>query len=588
MAFNIRSLNSVFAFLFLVPTLIRGQTDSLNIQNITVVGSYNPTVNEAFKLKDIPVLNDTTDIRKMPVHFQFPSVPVASTFTPSKGKAAGLEKRAPDPIYNSYASWAFGNFLTNQGEFYTSRDYDRGSKRLDFALNHKSSLAQMRFSPLPTDYSRSSMDVTWSQRERDFNWYLEAGAEHRLQHWYGLPGEAWDTVQIDSLDVRQHYLSADLNGKIAFEDSYLQDASFLARIMNDATSSSETRIKADVNLKFPVLENFGQLGLFTDLVQGKFANAPLTDLINGGNSQYGLLLGGVRPGILLEKDRLLLDFGARITYAADLENQDGSFYIYPDIRTEFALKEQELKIVGGLQGNLLQNSFYDFSLLNPFVSPTLTVRPTDQKYNGFLGLRGQLGGVLGFQLLGQYGLKANAPFFVLNSLNTQRQDQKAYFLGNSFRVIYQNLKTLGLTGELQWLINRNFNLQITGSVYEFDTDENQVAYNLPNHEVNINLDYQMDSGWGLWVNLDLIGKRKDVATRLSGGFTPEFVAPVPATPLTLDSYINASFQVQYRINPKWNAFVRVNNLLNSNYQQWAQFPVQGLQAMAGVGYGFDW
>ena len=588
MKFKIRPFNSVLTLLFLVPAIFRGQTDSLNIQNVTVVGSYNPTVSEAIKLKDLPALNDTAALRKMPVHFQFPSVPVASTFTPAKGKAAGLERRAPDPIYNSYASLAFGNLFTNQGEFYTGRDFDRGSKRLDLAVNHKSSLAQLRFSPLPTDYFRSALDVTWSQRERDYNWYLQAGAEHRLQYWYGLPGEAWDPIQIDSLDARQHYLSAALNGKLVFEDSYMQDASFLARIMNDATNSSETHIKGDVNLKFPVLEDFGKLGLFADLVQGRFSNSPLTELTNEGSYKFGFLVGGMRPGILIEKDRLSLDFGARISYLADLENQDGNIYIHPDILTEFTLKEKELIVIGGLQGALHQNSYFDFSQSNPFISPTLTVRPTDQKYNGFLGLRGQFSGVLGYQLLAEYGLKENAPFFILNPINVSRKDQKGYNFGNSFQVVYQNLKTLGFTGELQWLINRNFNLQVRGALYEFDTTEDQVAYNLPDHEINISLDYDMESGWGLWVNVDVVGKRKDLATILGRGISSEFDTPVPATPLTLESYINASLQVRYRINPKWNAFVRVNNLLNSNYQQWAQFPVQGLQAMAGVGYGFDW
>ena len=563
-----------------LPALVIAQTDSLNTQNVTIVGTYTPTVNEGYKLKSLPVLYDSIALQKMPVNYEFNSVPVASTFTPSKGKAAGLERRAPDPLYNSYASLALGNYFSSNADFYSGRSFDRGRKRLDVALHHNSALGQLNSTPLPTDFYRSHLGVTWSQRERDYQWKISGDAQHRSQHWYGLRYGVNDIRFADSLSVSQHYLTGQLHGALTFEGAYLKDASLTAQTLSDATNASESRIKGGINLEFPVSEYVAGLGLFTDLVQGKFGHAPITSITDTGSFSYGFVQAGLRPGVLLQKDKVELDLGARIIYGSDLENQEGSVYIYPDITAEFTVKENVISAFAGLKGNLDQNTFRDFSFENPFISPTLSIRPSDTKYHAYVGFRGQFNGVLGYTLKADYKNQLNAPLFALNPINAQRDDERDYYFGNSFQVLYQNFKTLGVSAEIQWLVNRNFNLELKGSLYNYETEENQEVYNLPKHEVTLFLDYQMDSGWGLQANLIMLGTRTDMIFSATDLF--------PAMPIELDGYIDASFKLSYRINPKWTAFSSVNNLLNTSYQRWAQFPVQGIRVMAGVGYSFDW
>lgn len=570
----------MLALILSVPAVVLGQTDSLNTQNITIIGTYTPSVNEASKLRSVPVLNDSIALQKIPVQYRLNSVQVASTFTPAKGKAAGLERRAPDPLYNSYAALALGNYFSSQADFYSGRNFDRGRKRLDLLVHHNSSLGQLGNTPLPTDFYRSILDLSWSQTERDYKWKISGEAQHRSQHWYGLQFRVNEPGFTDSLSVAQHYLTGQLHGEITLEDAYVKDASFTAQTLSDATNASESRIKAAVNLQFPVLEDFARLGLFTDLVQGRFGHAPITSLTDTGSFSYGYLQVGVRPGILFQTDRVSLDLGARLVYASDLETQEGSIYIYPDITAEFEVKEKVISAIAGLKGNLQQNTFRDFSFENPFISPTLIILPTDTKYHAYGGFRGQLNGVLGYSLRADYKNQQFAPMFTLNPINPQRNDDKDYYLGNSFQILYQDFKTLGVSVEIQWLVNRNFNLELRGALFNYETAENQEVYNLPKQEVTLFLDYQMESGWGLQANLIMMGERTDLITTGTGQFL--------ATPILLDGYFDASFTLGYRINPKWTAFGSVNNLLNTNYQRWAQFPVQGIRVMAGVGYSFDW
>jgi outer membrane cobalamin receptor len=57
--------------------------------------------------------------------------------------------------------------------------------------------------------------------------------------------------------------------------------------------------------------------------------------------------------------------------------------------------------------------------------------------------------------------------------------------------------------------------------------------------------------------------------------------------ITLKAYADLSADVKYAFDTKWTAFVEINNLLNNNYERFANFNVQGFQLLAGVIYKFD-
>ena len=56
---------------------------------------------------------------------------------------------------------------------------------------------------------------------------------------------------------------------------------------------------------------------------------------------------------------------------------------------------------------------------------------------------------------------------------------------------------------------------------------------------------------------------------------------------TLESYFDANVHVDYKFNERLNFFIRGNNLANKSYEKWLDYPVQGLQAVIGASYKFD-
>lgn len=126
---------SLFASLIFAVS-VSAQEKDLGTETVTVVRSYAPAVSDAFKIKTLPTLNDSIVGRKIPVQYSISSVPVASTFTPAKGRAAAVQRSEPEKIYNTYTALGLGNYNNALADFYTSLDFDRGKQLLDIGLNH--------------------------------------------------------------------------------------------------------------------------------------------------------------------------------------------------------------------------------------------------------------------------------------------------------------------------------------------------------------------------------------------------------------------------------------------------------------------
>jgi outer membrane receptor protein involved in Fe transport len=326
------------------------------------------------------------------------------------------------------------------------------------------------------------------------------------------------------------------------------------------------------------------LGLEVDYVGGEFLNAPQTDFFNTTSISYGYLISGLQPSLLMLRDDLKLELGARIVFAQDLENNDSDFYIYPALKASYRLMDELLIAYGGAEGGLLQNSYFQFSMENPFVAPTLEVRPTDRQYEAYLGLKGQLSPAVSYAVRGSYTAENFLPLYILNPQNESRNDEKGYIYGNSFRVFYDDVKTLAISGELEFSLNRNFSMGLKGAVYDYDTETDNPAWNRPDLEGSASLDYQHTSGWYFGADLFYVGQRKDFASVAQPNVDPDLF---PATVLNLDGFFDVNARLGYRLNDQLSIFARGNNLVGNQYERWANFRVQGLQVLAGVSYKFD-
>ncbi len=58
------------------------------------------------------------------------------------------------------------------------------------------------------------------------------------------------------------------------------------------------------------------------------------------------------------------------------------------------------------------------------------------------------------------------------------------------------------------------------------------------------------------------------------------------TEITLDGFFDLNFGVSYFISDNFSIWLSGTNLLNSNYERFYNYPVQGFEIMGGIGLRF--
>lgn len=552
---------------------ILAQEDDLGTEVVNIVKPYTPTISDAFKVKETPQLNDSTTTQKRQVEYEIFSVPVASTFTPAKGKAATVEKARPLSLYDNYATLGFGVYKTMLAELFSSFEISR-TDNAGVYFRHNSADGTIDDVRLSTQFMDTELRGSYTSRQRDLTYGVDLGLQHQMFNWYGLNSQFDDEPddRIGNIDPQQTYFGVNLGGTIAVEESVFTGAKAEINYLGDAFSSSEIQAVLAPEFLFPIADLHLKVDGLVDYLRGSFDR----NYENSGDIAYSYLNAGVTPSLVYVNDDLTLSLGAQALISMDSENSDSDFFIYPKINVSYRLVDEILIVYGGADGGLEQNTYREFKNENPFVSPTLFIAPTSRVFNAFGGLKGKLSNQIGYNLRGSYGKDENHAFYQMNRYKGMDTSFEGYEYGNSFGLVYDDLNTLEIFGELQVEISEVFSLGANLSFYSYSTDSLAEAWNLPTIEAsvfsNFNITEQLYGG----VSLFYVGERKDL---LQTAITTE---------VTLDPYLDANANIGYRFNDRLSVFVKGSNLFGSNYEKWMNYPVLGIQGLIGATYKFNW
>ncbi len=570
---------SLFILSFLFSGLLFAQDNPLGSETVIVVKPYTPSVNDAFKIPETPTIGDSVNLEKKPVKYSIFSVPVASTFTPSKGQATTVERAKRVKLYNNYATLGFGSYSTVLAEFYSNIEVNR-SDNFGIFLTHNSTQGGIEEVRLEDKFYNSELNLNYNSRNRNSSWNTELGLEHQMVNWYGVSEANWvnfsDNPSI--IDSQQNYFSAYLGGQLQLYDSFLEKANARYRFFGDAYSSAEHRFKTNANFEVNIADELINTIISADIVNGHFEK----DINNVENNDYSFVNLGITPSLLILRDDLSLNLGVSFNYSLNTINSKNSFYLYPQVLASYRLAGEYFIPYAGLEGSLTQNSYYDFVQENPFVAPILEVQPTDKPFDAFLGAKGKLSNSIAYNFRGSYKSEYNKPLFLTAFNYVPQVPGEGYSYGQAFHVVYDDIKTVSFFGELNIDVHQDFKLGVNATYFGYSEDSQPEAWNLPDFKATILADYQITDKWYAGANVFFVGERKDmeaIATGISMFSPPQTV--------TLDSYIDLNANIGYRFNDQLSIFARGANLLGNHYERWSNYPVLGIQALAGATYKFD-
>jgi len=575
------SLNNLTVFflllLFSMKTHYAQEVDTLKTEVVNIVKPYSPSISDAIKIKETSLLIDDTNTPKKEVTYSIFSVPVASTFNPAKGKATNLENIIPIPFYDNYAFFGIGNYTNMIAEI--SSNFETGnSENLSFFFTHRSSQGGIKNIYLDDQFYNSQLELNYTSNQKEINYALNAKFKHQLYNWYGL-NNLFDFASpklINSIDSRQIYYNGKVGGVLQIDDSYLEQVAASFGFTTDRYSSSEFNFKAYPEFSLYTLDIPVKIDMDINFLNGKFSK----NYSNIMGIDYGFFNVGILPSYDFNYEQLFLSVGLAGYFSSDLKNSKSRFYAYPKIKGSYRFANEQFVAYAGLEGGLKQNSYDSFKEDNPYLSPTLSIKPTSKLYNGFAGFKGELTNSVIFNVKVSYAKEDDKALLILNDYKGQAVGLEAYEYGNSFTVVYDKLRTVSFFGELIFNLSDIFNIELNSTFYSYDMSKELKAWNLPKFETTIIADIRFNKNIYGGVSLFYVGKRSDLIN--------SSINPLNSEILTLDSYFDLNLKLGYRCNKKLTISIKGANLLGNNYQKWANYKVQGAQGMLGASYKFDW
>ena len=549
--------------------------ENIGTEVVNVVKPYSPTISDAFKVKETPSFDDDETSKKENIQYNIFSFPVASTFTPSKGRAANVDKTAAEKYFKNYITLAAGNFGTINAELFVTENVSN-TDYFGGMLRHNSTQGGVKDVQLDDKLYNTSLDLTYGSRTRALTWNADAGYQHQVYNWYGIYPNFFNQATIDGINSQQTYQNLYLGGRLSLGDSFLKESTLKFNRFWDAYGSAENHFVVKPNLEFDIVSEKINIGIVLDYISGSFDNSfnTLTSF------KYGYTNVGIQPSIKLQKDDLSVNAGVGIFYSAAQELGESKFFIYPQVIGSYKVVGDLMIAYAGVEGTLKQNAYKEFVDQNFFLSPTIFVAPTDQKYDVFFGLKGKLANAVSYNMRASYLNEDNKPLFKNNGYE-ELVGNEGYRFGNSFGVAYDNIKTFSFFGELNADFSKNVSFGINGTFSSYTSDIEAEAWNLPSLNLGANLDVNITPKWYAGAKVFFVGERKDFVH-----YAASIPVPADAT-VTLESYFDVNAHIGYKYSDRLNFFLKGNNLANQDYQRWLNFRVQGLQVMAGASYKFD-
>lgn len=567
-------------------SIAQKKEENIGTEVVNVVKPYTPTISDAFKVKETPELNDEGNTKKETIKYNIFSFPVASTFTPSKGKAEGVEKEEQAHLYNNYATFGAGNYGTFNAELFVNQDLN-ATDYVGGMFRHISSQGGIKDIELTDKYFDTSIDLTYGVRELDKSWNIDLGYQNQIYNWYGLPmnfGNALAPIDrvnlIEGIKPQQSYNNIYLGGKIDFKENILDDANAKFNHFSDAYGSSENRFFVKPTLKFNVSDYAINTDIIVDYLSGSFKNNYLKT--NTQSLKYGFTNFGISPSFKVQEEDWTINIGVGVFYSMDNENSSNTFLIYPKINASYNVVGNLMIFYAGAVGDLKQNTYSDFVDVNPFLSPTLDIKPTDQQYDFFAGLKGKLTNTMSYNIRGSYLSEKNKALFKSNNYTANSMNEN-YAFGNSFQVVYYDMKTISFYGELKADITEDVSFGVDGTFSSYNNDLQKEAWNLPAIKLNAKIDFNITNQWYAGANVFFVGDRKDMQE--NGDII--YIVPPIIEPITLKNYFDVNAHVGFKYSERLTAFLRLNNITNKGYEKWLNYPVQGFQGVLGVNYKFD-
>ena len=563
------------------------EEEDLGTQEVTVIKSYTPSLQDVFKLRESPATIDSIVAPKKAVEYSIFSVPVASTFIPSKGSARKLKPKKQKPQFNSGGSLGFGNYNQLLFEYTTNFNIDRRQK-IDWMVYFNGFLKPMEEVQLDSEQSNFLLNVSHQYATTKRNSFSQINFRQHRQSFYGLRNPLEDDFILAQIQPQQNLNYLSVSSAWQWYNPVVKRLSLDSYLTTDAFGTSE--IEIDFSSKLQVLWGGVTISMLPEVsyLSTSFAEDFYTrEAIDysAGNARLSLFASKISGNFKFK-------VGAKAVMGIGDEFEENNFFIYPELALSYRPQKGNFAPFLNLTGTLQQNSFRSLTHINPYVAPAIQLQASNIPYQAQLGTRSKFAAGWEFQWNLFYEQNEKQALYQNLGIDVDRLNVVPYRYANAFEVVYANLHKMGVEAQLGAAFKNGGRLQFKARYADFTFDNvteatplfQQTAFNLPQLSVHFNGTFKLGQKFYLQWYVKHIGERQNA---FRDNFLGQDLSNAPVLIEDLDAYTQMDVNLQYQLNERWEVFVKGENLLNESLYQWANYAVYGTQIMLGGRYNFD-
>jgi len=528
-------------------------------EEIEVVRPYKPILAEAVKLRRSPDLNDVVTY-KAKFNYSLTDKKLDLNSDINKLQAQQLAEEKRQELINNYIKGGFGSATTTLLEAYinTGRDealqaggYFRHFGQEGKLAGQKQNQQELSvFGRTIGEQATLSGRVNYQRNGLNFYGYDQNNPQFNLDP----EKQVFNFIEAEAEVVNRY--SAD-------EDAFSYAAKVNGYLWNDKYSAKESSVTINGYLNKRI--NTFNLGLAAGT---EFGNTKSISQSIGNN------ILRLNPYIRLQTN------GIKINAGINFVQEFGAFSssrIFPAVTADFTLVPDYLQIFGELKGDVNRNSMKQLTDENPWLNSDIQIKNSVEKLSITGGIKGTGGPGFGYKIKAYHKEITDMPLYVNNFTNPSK-----------FDVIYDftTMKLTGLNGEISVQVSDALNWTGGVTLESYKPGSETESWYKPQVRLNSNLLYNFNKKLNFTAAVAIQGESK--AKLYTAQPANPYLIPDPAIETTaiVKGFVDLGLGAGYKINDKFSAFIRANNLLNTDNTRYLYYQAIGVSVFGGLTYSF--
>lgn len=533
------------AFVFLLIacfslTTTSAQRDTTRRQTIEITSAYKPELRNPVKI-NLYATAITADTARPRMAYSIPPQNLFFSYQPVSLKPLALDADTAFYLGNRkilkvgfgnlstpYISGAlsFGDAKTSLLNVYGDYISSRGKiKNQDFSEINLKGMGSI-FSLQNETYA----GVSFAQHE-----YYQYGYDHNI-HTY------------DKEDVRRSY--QDLSATVGIKNISVNDLgiNYNPHIEVHAFSRESKASESTLILNLPAEKSFGDFISVKVALLGNFNHYKLKDNSLSVNSN----LFQIAPELIYTDDRFKFHGGVTPSW------NNNTLSVLPNIYGEAQLQQNVFMIQAGWVGRFISNSFRTLSNQNPYLQDPISLRNTKEtQFYG--GIKATISKHFNFNAKAAFISYKDMPLFINDNF-----DGKTFIVSNE-----SSMKNLQIHGDMNFVNQDKFTVTAGIDLNSYTgLKDNSRPWGL--YPVKLSGSLRWTAFEQLLIKGDLIA--------FSGG-----KSLLPNNDIkNMNGGTDLSAGAEFKINKQFSAWLDFNNIFNSKYERWNNYPVYGFQVIGGV------